>query len=118
MFSLLTKYNETIEPKLWEMIMRDLLKAIFDDVHIKLESKSTDAEMRNIYLENTESMISNLIGLVNTMEKDKFSLTVIILFDTIRNFSIDYQNSPVSNVMLEGMKELIKHCNKRFDKDL
>ena len=118
MFSLLKEYNESIKPNLWEMILKDLLKAIFDDVHIKLESKSTNAEMYNVYLENTENLICNLIGLVNTMSPEKFSLSVKIIFSTFKNFSLDYPNSPVSNIMLEGMRELSSHCKDKFDKEL
>jgi brefeldin A-inhibited guanine nucleotide-exchange protein len=118
MFDLLSRYNGRMHPKLWELIFQDLLKAMFDDLHIKLESKSTDAEMYNTYLKNTKTMVENLIRLINSMEQENFKLSVQILLRIFRNFSHDYPNSPVSIQMLEGMNNLSIHCEDRFDKDL
>jgi hypothetical protein len=110
MFELLSQYNEDMSPKLWEMIFSDLLKAMFDDLNIKLENnKNISADMQNIYIKNTRYMIKNLIGLINSMKQEKFIISAQILLSTIKSFSLNYPNSSVSVEMMEGMNDLSQH---------
>jgi len=118
MFELLSKYNVNMSENLWKMLFSDLLKAMFDDLHIKMENKSTDIEMHNIYLDNANTIITNIINMIKNMEQEKFSISVKILLDTIQNFAMTNQNSPISIVMIEGMKTLTRECSEMFNEEL
>lgn len=118
MINLLSRHNSNMSNKLWKMLFSDLLKAMFDDLHIKMESKSTDAEMHQIYLNNTSVIMYDLISLIKSMEQDKFEASVNILLDTILNFALSYQNSPVSIVMIESMRVLTTDCGDMFTQSL
>lgn len=109
LFDLLAKYNSKLSSRLWEMVFKELLKAMFDDLHIKIENKNTDNSLQMIYLKNTQLVIADLINLIHSMEQDKFVLSVNTLLSVIKNFSLTYQSSSISIEMLTGLRDLTQH---------
>ena len=117
-FSLLRKYNWKFSSNLWEMIFRELFKAIFDDLNVKIESKDNTSDNIIRHKGNLMKIYSNVIDLVNDMDEEKFPLSSRILLDIITNFTLENPNSIVSRELVLGMKGMIDSNAKKFDNSL
>lgn len=118
LFDLMARYNSKLSSTLWEMIFKELLKAIFDDLQIKIENKSIDSNKKMVYIKNAKLVIADIISLIHSMEQDKFVLSVNTFLAIVKNFSLTYQNSQISIEMLTGLRDLTQHCGDRFDQPL
>lgn len=118
MFLLLSKYNGKLSPKLWEMVFRGLIKAIFEDLNVKIESKDVTQEGYTLHLENSKLIIDDLIQVMGKMDDDKFIQSTKILLEIFKNFTLTYVNSPLGLKMIQGMNDLISTNGCKFTKEL
>lgn len=99
-FSLLKKYNSKFTSTLWEMIFRELFKAIFDDLHVKIESKDNTQDVTSRHRANIIKIYSNVVELINGMDEEKFALSTKILMDIIQSFILENPNSIVGHELV------------------
>lgn len=117
-FSLLSKYYNKFSSNLWEMIFRELFKAIFDDLNVKIESKDNTSDNISRHQANLDKIYSNLVNLISNMDEEKFILSSKILFDIITKFILENPNSLISHQLVWGMKSLIDSNGSKFDAEL